>query len=109
LPNIANSLPIIAKRRRSWWIIVAWALGVCIAESLETRGSNLSASVRKVKAPIQEGEPLIDATAMKEAYREVVRQLGHNRPQISNAYLGSPRITQGLKAQAVEQEGREEV
>lgn len=48
--------------------------------------------IARVKAPIQDGEPLIDAAMMRDAYRQVARQLGHNRPQISNAYLGSPRV-----------------
>lgn len=48
--------------------------------------------IAKVKAPVRDGEVLVDAAAMKDAYQEVARQLGHNRPQISNAYLGSPRL-----------------
>jgi len=47
--------------------------------------------IAKVKAPVQDGEPLADAETMKDVYRQVARQLGHNRPQISNAYLGSPQ------------------
>lgn len=49
--------------------------------------------IAKVKAPVQDGESLVDAAAMRDAYQQVARQLGHNRPQISNAYLGSPRKT----------------
>lgn len=56
--------------------------------------------IAKVKAPVQDGEPLIDAAAMKDAYQQVARQLGHNRPQISNAYLGSPRSQRNQDAQA---------
>ncbi|MQA40574.1 integrase domain-containing protein [Rugamonas aquatica] len=41
-------------------------------------------------APVRGGVG-IDADAMLEAYKEVARQLGHARPQISGAYLGSPR------------------
>lgn len=58
--------------------------------------------IAKVKAPVQDGEPLIDAAAMKDAYRQVARQLGHNRPQISNAYLGSPRVRRSPAPQPVE-------
>jgi len=43
-----------------------------------------------LRPPVQGGEADIDHAAMEEAYRQVARQLGHNRPQISNAYLGSP-------------------
>jgi len=58
--------------------------------------------ITKVKAPVQDGEPLIDAAAMKDAYRQVARQLGHNRPQISNAYLGSPRHCHCERDQSIE-------
>lgn len=46
--------------------------------------------IARVKAPVRGGEPEIDHAALQDAYRQVARQLGHNRPQISNAYLGSP-------------------
>ena len=46
--------------------------------------------IARVKAPVRGGEPEIDHAALRDAYRQVARQLGHNRPQISNAYLGSP-------------------
>lgn len=46
--------------------------------------------IARVNAPVQDGELLVDAAAMRDAYQQVARQLGHNRPQISNAYLGSP-------------------
>jgi integrase len=44
----------------------------------------------QVKAPVRGGEVNVDFAVMQDAYRQVARQLGHNRPQISNAYLGSP-------------------
>lgn len=47
--------------------------------------------IARVKAPVRGGETEIDHAALQDAYRQVARQLGHNRPQISNAYLGSPR------------------
>lgn len=46
--------------------------------------------IAQVKAPVRGGEIVIDRAAMQDAYRQVAIQLGHNRPQISNAYLGSP-------------------
>jgi len=48
--------------------------------------------IARVKAPVKNGEALVDAAAMKDAYQQVARQLGHNRPQISNAYLGKPNV-----------------
>jgi len=57
--------------------------------------------IAKVKAPVQDGEPLVDAASMKDAYRQVARQLGHNRPQISNAYLGSPHVRRAPVSEAV--------
>ncbi|WP_256081962.1 integrase domain-containing protein [Massilia sp. YIM B04103] len=47
--------------------------------------------IAQLKAPVQGGEMDADPHALKEAYRQVAEQLGHHRPQISNAYLGSPR------------------
>jgi integrase len=43
----------------------------------------------EVPAPIRGGGP-VDPEARHAAYREVARQLGHGRPRISGAYLGSP-------------------
>lgn len=57
--------------------------------------------IAKVKAPVQDGEPLADAETMKDVYRQVARQLGHNRPQISNAYLGSPQRGLRKKDQSI--------
>ncbi|WP_395398818.1 hypothetical protein ACHMW6_18610 [Pseudoduganella sp. UC29_106] len=48
--------------------------------------------IARVKAPVRGGEVVIDRAVMLDAYRQVARQLGHNRPQISNAYLGQPRV-----------------
>ena len=63
--------------------------------------------IAKAKAPVQDGEPLVDAAAMKDAYRQVARQLGHNRPQISNAYLGSPRVSRSPASLPIEEEARD--
>lgn len=46
--------------------------------------------ITHVRAPVRGGDALSDRDALQDAYRQVARQLGHNRPQISNAYLGSP-------------------
>lgn len=59
--------------------------------------------IAKVKAPVQDGEPLVDAASMKDAYRQVARQLGHNRPQISNAYLGSPRVRRSRASESIKE------
>jgi integrase len=53
---------------------------------------NLYFDIARLKAPVKNGEALVDAAAMKDAYQQVARQLGHNRPQISNAYLGKPNV-----------------
>lgn len=45
--------------------------------------------ITELHAPVRGGDPLADPETIKAAYLEVARQLGHNRPQISNAYLGS--------------------
>lgn len=42
------------------------------------------------QAPVRAGFPCLDPATMRALYLEVAQQLGHNRPQISNAYLGSP-------------------
>jgi integrase len=54
--------------------------------------SDLYFDISGLKPPVQRGEMIADHEAMVDAYHQVARQLGHNRPQISNAYLGSPRM-----------------
>ncbi len=49
--------------------------------------------VTQLQAPVRGGGVLADPDVLKAAYLEVARQLGHNRPQISNAYLGSATHT----------------
>ena len=44
-----------------------------------------------VPPPVRGGDPSSDPEVMRAAYLQVAQQLGHNRPQISNAYLGSSR------------------
>ena len=53
--------------------------------------------IAHVRAPVRGGDALSDPDALQDAYRQVARQLGHNRPQISNAYLGSPRMAKRRK------------
>jgi integrase len=43
-----------------------------------------------VQAPVRGGDACGDPETLKAALLEIARQLGHNRPTISNAYLGSP-------------------
>ncbi|WP_395401086.1 integrase domain-containing protein [Pseudoduganella sp. UC29_106] len=68
--------------------------------------SDLYFDIAHVKASVLDGQTSVDAAAMRDAYRQVARQLGHNRPQISNAYLGSPRVRRDHASQPTE-EGRE--
>jgi integrase len=46
--------------------------------------------IANVQPPVRGGDPCFDPDTLRAAYQEVALQLGHNRPQISNAYLGSP-------------------
>ena len=41
-------------------------------------------------APVRTGHGCLGIEQMRALYQQVAWQLGHNRPQISNAYLGSP-------------------
>jgi hypothetical protein len=43
-----------------------------------------------VQAPIRGGDVCADPQTLKAALLEIARQLGHNRPQIMNAYCGAP-------------------
>ena len=43
-----------------------------------------------VQAPVRGGDVCVDLETLKAALLEIARQLGHNRPQIVNAYCGSP-------------------
>nr|WP_052170781.1 integrase domain-containing protein [Massilia sp. JS1662] len=51
--------------------------------------SDLYFDLTEVQPPVKGGDPHLSREAMDAAYLEVARQLGHNRPQISHAYLGS--------------------
>jgi integrase len=43
-----------------------------------------------VQPPVRGGDVCADPETLKAALLEIARQLGHSRPQITNAYLGSP-------------------
>jgi len=43
-----------------------------------------------VQAPVRGGDVCADPETLKAALVEIARQLGHNRPTITSAYLGSP-------------------
>jgi hypothetical protein len=43
-----------------------------------------------VQAPVRGGDVYVDPQTLKAALLEIASQLGHNRPQIVNAYCGSP-------------------
>jgi hypothetical protein len=50
-----------------------------------------------VQAPVRGGDICADPQTLKASLLEIARQLGHDRPTISNAYLGSPaRQSQSL-------------
>lgn len=46
--------------------------------------------IANVQPPVRGGDPCFEPDTMRAAYQEVAIQLGHNRPQISGAYLGKP-------------------
>jgi len=45
-----------------------------------------------VQAPVRGGDVCADPETLKAALLEIARQLGHNRPQISLAYVGTPAL-----------------
>jgi len=44
------------------------------------------------QAPVRGGDVCADPHVLKVALQEIARELGHNRPQISHAYVGSPAL-----------------
>lgn len=50
--------------------------------------NDLFVELTDIPSPIRGGTG-IDPKAMREAYLEIARQLGHNRPRITSAYVGS--------------------
>ncbi|HJV74161.1 MAG TPA: integrase domain-containing protein [Noviherbaspirillum sp.] len=58
--------------------------------------------ITELPAPARGGHLEADPDVIQAAYLEVARQLGHNRPQISNAYLGSPVNAKSTRISLVE-------
>jgi integrase len=57
------------------------------------------------QAPVRGGNLRSDAEVLKAALLEIARQLGHDRPTITNAYLGSQvRKSQSVPSSETEQE-----
>jgi len=53
--------------------------------------NDLYFEIARVRSPVRGGDPALDPVVRRDAYRQVAEQLGHHRPQISTAYLGSVR------------------
>lgn len=51
--------------------------------------ADLYFDITHVQPPVRGSDPCTDHAALQAAYREVAMQLGHNRIQVSTAYLGS--------------------
>ncbi|MBY0240261.1 MAG: integrase domain-containing protein [Burkholderiaceae bacterium] len=51
--------------------------------------------ITHVRAPVRGGDPTVDPVVRLDAYRQVAEQLGHHRPAISRAYLGTAGRTGG--------------
>lgn len=59
--------------------------------------------IAHVEPPVRGGEASFpDRAMMEDAYRQVAQQLGHNRPHISSAYLGSPVAGRGQVEERLE-------
>ena len=60
-----------------------------------------------VQAPVRGGDVCANPETLKAALLEIARQLGHNRPTISNAYLGSPaRLSPSVSPSETKKEAR---
>lgn len=58
------------------------------------------------EAPVRGGDVCADAEVLKAALLEIARQLGHDRPTITNAYLGAPmRPSQSVQPSETRKEG----
>lgn len=62
--------------------------------------NDLYFEIAKVRSPVRGGDPSLDPDVRRDAYRQVAEQLGHHRPQISTAYLGSLRTEGGAGHEA---------
>lgn len=65
------------------------SLGVTAHGLRHQFAADLYFELTHVHPPVRGGAPWLDPETRRQAYLEVARQLGHNRPQISGAYLGS--------------------
>jgi integrase len=69
--------------------------------------ADLYFELTEVPAPVKGGPLNLDPKVMEAAYLEVARQLGHGRPRITGAYLGSRRSKQDRLGMAPENEGQD--
>jgi integrase len=51
--------------------------------------NDLYFEIAQVRSPVQGGDPALDPKVRLDAYRQVAEQLGHHRPRVSGAYLGT--------------------
>ncbi|WP_167758758.1 integrase domain-containing protein [Zemynaea arenosa] len=65
------------------------SLGVTAHGLRHQFAADLYFELTHVHPPVRGGAPWLDPETRRLAYLEVARQLGHNRPQISGAYLGA--------------------
>ncbi|MCG2583871.1 integrase domain-containing protein [Massilia sp. TS11] len=82
LDRFSNVLRSVGISRRS--------LGVTPHGLRHQFAADLYFDLAAVQPPVRGGDPATDSETLRHAYLEVARQLGHGRPQISNAYLGAP-------------------
>ncbi|MGO4465102.1 integrase domain-containing protein [Pseudoduganella sp. RAF53_2] len=59
---------------------------------------DLYIDITNLQPPVRGSTPCSDPDTMRAACQEVARQLGHNRPKISNAYLGQPTIMRSKRS-----------
>jgi integrase len=64
--------------------------------------ADLYYELTEVPPPIKGGPAGADAPGLIAAYLEVARQLGHGRPRITGAYLGSPRARKKTEEAAMQ-------
>jgi integrase len=69
--------------------------------------ADLYFELTEVPAPVKGGPLNLNPKVMEAAYLEVARQLGHGRPRITGAYLGSRRSKQDRLGMAPENEGQD--
>lgn len=62
--------------------------------------ADLFFELTEIQPPIKGGEVGMNPAAMEAAYRDVAHQLGHGRPRITGAYLGSRAVAKQNRANA---------